>query len=90
MRRQRGRFIGVPVEDGEFGDENKIGRLNLRFYGARDVAMNCQEECMGTIERNGFSTGNASPCDFYHEVRKISVTVHVGVFISTWTAKHFK
>lgn len=41
-------FIEILVEGRMPGDENKVGRLNLSFYGTRDAAMNWQDEFIST------------------------------------------
>ena len=33
-------FIEIPKEDRKPGDDDKIGKLNLRLYGTRDAAQN--------------------------------------------------
>lgn len=52
-------FIEIPVEDREFGDENKVGRFNLSFYGVRGAATNWQDEFIGTFLKAGFEKGAA-------------------------------
>lgn len=75
-------FIEIPAADREPNDEQKVGRLNLNFHGTRDSAMNWQDESIGTLEKNGFTKSKASPCNFYHEVRKANITIHGDDFIS--------
>lgn len=57
--------IDIPVEDRQQGDENKVGRSNLCFYGTRDAAMNWQDEFTTVLVNSGFARGKASPCDFH-------------------------
>lgn len=76
-------FIEIPIEDREPGDESKVGRLNLSLYGTRDAAMNWQDEFTSTLIANGFERGKASPCNFHHSARRLSVTVHGDDFTST-------
>ena len=83
-------FIEIPAEDREPGDENNDGRLDLSPYGIRDAAMNWQDELIVILERNGFEKGKASPCNFHHAPRKISVIVHGDDFAVTGTKKDLK
>ena len=75
-------FIDIPAEDKEAGDENRVGMLNLSLYGTRDAATNWQEEFTNIVVQEGFSRDNASPCNFYHERRNISIIVHGDGFTS--------
>ena len=76
-------FIKIPAEDREPGDEDMVGRLNLSLYGTRDAAMNWSATYTDFLTKIGFTTGNASPCNFYHPIRRISITVHGDDFTST-------
>jgi len=71
-----------PPEDFEDGDEWRVGKLNLSLYGTRDAAMNWAEHYTQVLRKNGFTVGRASPCNFYHEGKEISLTVHGDDFTS--------
>ena len=76
-------YIKIPVEDWEEGDEDRVGVLNLSLYGTRDAAMNWANKYTEVLTQIGFTVGTASPCNFHHENRNISVTVHGDDFTST-------
>ena len=76
-------YIAIPAEDWEHGDDQRVGLLNLSLYGTRDAAMNWTLKFTKFLEKLGFRTGTASPCNFYHDVRKVSLTVHGDDFTST-------
>ena len=79
-------YITIPDEDYEEGDEHRVGRLNLSLYGTRDAAMNWAAKYTEVLRGLGFQVGSASPCNFFHGGRQISVTVHGDDFTSTGTA----
>ena len=83
-------FIRIPDEDWQPGDEDKVGRLNLSLYGTRDAAMNWGAKYTDVLEKIGFVKGNASPCNFYHPTRNVSMTVHGDDFTSCGTEKDLK
>ncbi len=76
-------FITIPDEDWEEGDEQMVGQLNLSLYGTRDAAVNWAKTFTGNLEKIGFIVGSASPCNFYHAEKEISLTVHGDDFTST-------
>ena len=49
--------------------------------------MNWTAEFTETLVNEGFEVGKASPCNFYHPIKKISTTVHGDDFTSTGTEK---
>ena len=73
---QRPMYIEIPIEDFQDGDEGMIGKLDLSLYGARDAAQNWAKEYASHLQRFGFRAGLASPCNFMHKARELSVTVH--------------
>ena len=83
-------FIAIPQEDLEPGDEGKVAKLNLSLYGTRDAAMNWANKVNEVMELAGFVRGTASPCNFYHKAKRISVTVHGDDFTFTGREKDFK
>ena len=76
-------YIRIPAEDWEPGDEERVGKLNLSLYGTRDAAKNWAAKFTEVLEGVGFRRGTASPCNFVHEGRRISLTVHGDDFTST-------
>ena len=83
-------FITIPDEDREDGDEEYVGQLNLSLYGTRDAAMNWSRTYTEFLESCGFIKGRASPCNFFHPVKRISTTVHGDDFTSTGTEAALK
>ena len=76
-------FIKIPDEDWEDGDSERVGQLNLSLYGTRDAALNWSKTYSDALRTLGFTKGRASPCNFFHPSRRISVTVHGDDFTST-------
>ena len=76
-------YIAIPKEDFNEGDDDMVGELNLSLYGTRDAAKNWADTFTRRLEEIGFTTGLASPCNFFHSARKISLTVHGDDFTST-------
>ena len=74
-------YIVLPAEDRLPGDEEMVGRLNLFLYGTRDAAQNWSREYTQTLTSCGFIVGRASPCNFYHPMRDLALTVHGDDFI---------
>ena len=83
-------YIKIPAEDFEAGDEDMVGVLNLSLYGTRDAAMNWAAKYTEVMTKAGFRTGKASPCNFYHQARDISVTVHGDDFTSTGSPRNLR
>ncbi len=83
-------YIQIPVEDREPGDEDRVGVLNLSLYGTRDAAMNWAARYTDLLRSLGFHVGKASPCNFVHEERGISLTVHGDDFTSTGKPAHLR
>ena len=77
--------IEIPSEDREPGDEDRVGLLNLSLYGTRDAAVNWTREYTSKLITWGFHKGRASPCNFLHTGRNISLTVHGDDFTATGT-----
>ena len=73
---QRTIFIGIPKEDKNQDDHDKVGKLNLSLYGTRDAAMNWATEYSNYMKPIGFCQGMSSPCNFNHPVKNLNVTVH--------------
>ena len=76
-------FIQIPAEDRQPGDEDMVGKLNLSLYGTRDAAQNWAVEYTRTLTEAGFEAGKASPCNFRHKVRDLTLTVHGDDFTVT-------
>ena len=76
-------FIEIPSEDRLPEDEGMVSRLNLSLYGTRDAAQNWSIEYTRMLEQVGFVAGKASPCNFTHRTRDLSVTVHGDDFTTT-------
>ncbi len=83
-------FIIIPDEDWEEGDECNVGQLNLSLYGTRDAAVNWTNTFTKHLVDIGFVVGSASPCNFFHSDKKISLTVHGDDFTSTGSEKDLK
>ncbi len=83
-------YIRIPDEDHEEGDEHRVGLLNLSLYGTRDAAMNWASTYTKFLESHGFKTGHGSPCNFCHEERGISMTVHGDDFTATGSEYQMK
>ena len=83
-------YISIPAEDLENGDEDRVGVLNLSLYGTRDAASNWADAYSSRLVELGFRIGAASPCNFHHAGRDISVTVHGDDFTSCGTAANLK
>ena len=60
-----------------------VGRLNLSLYGTRDAAQNWAVEYTRTLRAAGFEPGRASPCNFVHRTRDLTLTVHGDDFTAT-------
>ena len=73
---QRPVFIEIPIEDWELGDDERVAKLSLSLYGTRDAAQNWANEYTQQLQKLGFIVGNASPCNFKHQTRDMSMTVH--------------
>ena len=80
---QRPISVEIPVEDREPGDEGKVACLNVSLYGTRAAAQNWSNAYSSHLESTGFRRGKASPCNFWHESRQISLTVHGDDYTST-------
>ena len=72
---QRSVFIEIPEEDREPRDEKMVGKLSLSLYGTRDAAQNWAAEYTTFLQPVGFRKGLASPCNFYLEQRRLTLTV---------------
>ena len=85
LQKRRGPYIyiEIPIEDYEEGDEARVAKLNLSLYGTRDAAQNWAKEYTGTLLKQGFEQGRASPCNFKHVGKRISMTVHGDDFTAT-------
>lgn len=75
-RAKRPIFIEIPTEDGEEGDEDMVGRLNLSLYGTRGSAQNWQAESIEYFVNNGFAKGASSPFNFHMSQRQLHSIVH--------------
>ena len=71
----RNLFIELPRENKEAGPD-KIGKLNLCQYGARDAATNWQETLSKHLIEIGFIRGAGHHCVFYPPARGILTLVH--------------
>eukprot|EP00973_Karenia_brevis_P084664 11748684-Karenia_brevis.AAC.1 len=57
-------YIEIPAEDWEPGDEAKVAKLKLSFYGTRDAAQNWGREVDKFFVGIGFRKGAGSPCNY--------------------------
>ena len=55
----------------------------MSLYGTRDAAQHLSVEDTQTLEQAGSFAGKASPCNFTHRTRDLSVTVHGDDFTTT-------
>ena len=83
-------YIEIPQEDWETGDELRVAKLNLSLYGTRDAAKNWAKKYTDVMIGIGFERGLASPCNFLHHDRRISVTIHGDDYTSTGTERDLK
>ena len=83
-------YVAIPDEDLCPGDEGKVACLNLSLYGTRDAAQNWSNAYSSHLESVGFTRGRASPCNFFHSERRISLTVHGDDFTSTGTERDLR
>ena len=83
-------FVQIPAEDWMEGDEGYVGQLNLSLYGTRDAALNWTKTYTEFLISIGFEAGRASPCNFVHRQRSISLTVHGDDFTSTGTEANLR
>ena len=75
--------IEIPMKDWQPGDADKVAKLNLWFYGARDAAQNWTEEYTRKLLELGFVAGFATPCNFVCGERELRVTIHGDDFTAT-------
>ena len=80
-------FIDIPEEDLEEGDEGMVGQLQLSLYGTRDAAANWTQCYTDFLKKRGFEQGRASPCNFYHREKELSLTVHGDDFTTAGTER---
>ena len=73
---QRPVYIEIPIEDWEPGDDERVAKLSLSLYGTRDAAQIWATEYTQRLQKHGFIVGNASPCNFRHQTREKSMTIH--------------
>ena len=66
-------FIDLPFEDYQ---EGKCGQLEQWMYGTRGAASKWDEHYSEIMKSAGFTKGVASPCTFYHRIRRIRCVVH--------------
>ena len=83
-------FIEIPREDWEEGDEGRVGRLEMSLYGTRDAAQNWASEYSQHLATLGFRKGVASPCNFHHQGRNVSLTVHGDDFVVVGSSESLK
>eukprot|EP00973_Karenia_brevis_P082190 11394756-Karenia_brevis.AAC.1 len=60
------------------------------MYGTRDAARNWEEHYSGILAKIGFAKGRASPCSFYHELKKIRIAVHGDDFLAAGPIPHLR
>ena len=80
----------LPPEDVGPGEEGLCGRLNFSMYGTRDAAANWSDEYTQRLIDIGFKAGKASPCDFNHPTRGMSVFVHGDDFLCSGSQAHLE
>ena len=75
------KYVEIPDEDWEEGDNDRCARLRVSMYGTRDAAANW-EACYGKVlVDNGFVRGRASPCLYYNKDRSLRLYVHGDDFV---------
>ena len=72
-----------PSKPSSWGDEGKVARLNLSFYGTRGDTPNWAKLYATFLEECGFRAGLASPCNIDHSSRELKLTVHGDDFTLT-------
>ena len=87
--------IEVPKEyyDDVDGRKDIVGHINMSLHGARDAAINWQEEVAKEMSRWGVRRGNLNPCLYGQSETKLMVMVHGDGFMSVGTraaAKSFR
>ena len=83
----RSLYIEIPEEDLEEDDEGMVGQLQLSLYGTRDAAANSTACYTDFLQKLGFEQGKASPCNFYHPKKELSLTVHGDDFTTAGTER---
>ena len=76
------KFVYLPPEDWQPGDEDQCCRLNVSLYGTRDAAKNWEQAYVNVLTPLGFVRGKASPCIFRHRERALRVIVHGDDFVA--------
>jgi len=75
------KYVDIPNEDWEDGDNDNCARLRVSMYGTRDAAANW-EACYGKVlVDNGFIRGLASPCLYFNKDRSLRLYVHGDDFV---------
>ena len=67
-------YVALPAEDPDHG--NKCGLLRRHMYGTRAAADGWQQEYSGFLKSIGFRQGEACPCLFYHDKKRLACSVH--------------
>ena len=69
-------YIQLLDEDREPHGKDMCGKLNFSMYGTRRAATNWQAHYTKVLVQNGFVTGFANNCTFYHPEKGIYCMVH--------------
>ena len=69
-------YIHIPIEDRMPGDKERVGILDFSLYGTRDAAQNWAKEVEKFLVGIGFRQGKASPCNYYHPIKDLSL-IHI-------------
>ena len=84
------KYVDIPNEDWETGDEEMCGKLRVSMYGTRDAAANWEACYAEVLTNNGFTKGRASPCLYFHEGRKLRLSVHGDDFVGVGSLGHIR
>ena len=76
--------VELPVEDTSSADNitDNVSHLRISLYGARDAAMNWQEEVAGEMRKWGFKRGWYNPCLYWNQTNTLLTMVHGHDFVS--------
>ena len=71
---KRGVYMSFPKEMGL--PSNLVANQVRCVYGTRDAGAMWEDTYRDALEARGFTSGEASPCYFYHPTKGISIVVH--------------
>ncbi len=70
------KYVEIPMEDWQEGDEDRCGKLRVSMYGTRDAAVNWEACYAELLTENGFRRGKASTCLYFHPRKQLRLAVH--------------